>query len=432
MISNKRTRFSKSLVFVTLFMGWFNPSAFAALTLTEAETYALQNDPRVAQQRAEAQAMMAQSFALGSWKDPQLSLSLASVPLDSFDMEQEAMTQQKIGLKQGVPRGDTLRLKQEQTQSNAQGKNLLALLEEQKIRLDVRRHYLDVVYQRLAYQTVKKSQKFFHQLKGIAKFRYASGKSSQQAVIEASLAHEKMRDRLLKLQTMEDVARARLSKWIGKERAFGTVVDKFPKLSPIPNYSDMLRRLTDHPSVQKADTAIHSQSLAVLSAEEQYKPGWMVDINYGLRQGKNPNGTPRSDFISLMVGMELPLFPKNRQDRVRESSQMKWQAVQLGRDDQLRQLSADLEAQYALYTHLGERLALYRSQLIPRSHQFTKTTMTSYQSQVADLTDVVRAQLAELTTRLEQLEVRYNRLLAQVQIRFIIGEVTVHPPRRGE
>ena len=422
MISNKRTRFTKSLLFVTLFMGWFNPSAFAAFTLTEAETYALQNDPMVAQQRAESLAMMEQSFALGSWKDPQLSLGLVSLPLDTFDREQEAMTQQKIGLTQGFPRGDSLRFKQEQTQSEAQGKNLQALLEEQKIRRDVRLQYLDVVYQRLAYQTVKKSQKFFQQLKSITQFRYASGKSSQQAVIEASLSYEKMQDKLLKLQTMEDVARARLSKWIGKKQAFGTLVDDFPKLSPLPSYADMLRRLTDHPSVQGADAAIHAQSLGISYAQEQYKPGWMVDINYGLRQGDNPNGTPRSDFASLMVAVDLPLFPKNRQDRVRESSQIKWQAAQLGRDDRLRSLGADLETQYALFTHLGERLALHSTQLIPQSQQFTQTTMTSYQSQVADLTDVVRAQLAELTTRLEQLEVRYNRLLAQIQLRFIIGE----------
>ncbi|MBF0400066.1 MAG: TolC family protein [Magnetococcales bacterium] len=397
-------------------------SAFAALTLKEAERLALEKDPAVAQLLAESSALSQKAIADGSLKDPKLTLGVVSVPLDTFDMEQEAMTQEKIGIQQGFPRGDTLKLERQQTDSMAQQKRLAAELENRKIVQEVRIAYQDVVYQQLAYQSIQASQKFLKQLMEIVEFRYSSGKASRQDFMEASLAHSRTADRLLKVKNQEDAARARLSKWIPREAAFGKLASSFVDLPVLPPRAEMDSRLAKHPVMQMADQQIQTQGLDLLKAKEQYKPGWMIDASYGYRQGDNPNKTPRSDFVSLMVSMDMPLFTENRQDRLHDARRIQVQAAEWGRDDRLRTLASDLELHHAEYLRLEERLQVFAKQLLPEAKQYTETAMVSYQSGVADLTSVMRAHLAELAIRLDQLEIRYKRLVTQARLLFIVGE----------
>lgn len=407
------------LMFVICF---FRHSAFAALTLTEAEKLALEKDPMVSKLLAESRALSQKAIADGELKDPRLKLAVSAIPLDTWDMQQEGMTQEKIGIQQGFPRGDTLRLKKERTYAMARGKRIEADLERKKILQGVRIAYQDVVHQRLAYQIVLESQTFFEQLVEIVEFRYTSGKAKRQDFLQASLALSRVADRLLKIKNKEDLARAALSKWIPRAAAFGALSTDFPEPPPLPERSNMRDRLPQHPSVGLADVDIHTQGLDLLRAKAQYKPGWMVEADYGYRQGNNPDKSSRSDFLSFMVSMDLPLFSENRQDRVQNARRIQVQAAEFGRDNRLRILASDLEANDANYTRLGERLQLFSTQLVPEAQQYTETTMISYQSRVADLTDVVRAHLAEQKVRMDLLEIRYKRLVAQAKLRFILGD----------
>ena len=64
--------------------------------------------------RLRQEAGQAQSVAAGQLPDPMVSMGFANVPVDDFDLNQEAMTQFKVGVSQTFPRGDTRVLKQQQ------------------------------------------------------------------------------------------------------------------------------------------------------------------------------------------------------------------------------------------------------------------------------------------------------------------------------
>ena len=405
-----------------LVFGFLTNFSFADLTLVEAEKLVMGKDPVVAKLLAESKALSQNAIADGELKDPRLKLGITAIPLDSFDLKQEGMTQQQIGIQQMFPRGDSLRLKKEQTYSSGQEKRLQADLENMKTLRDLRIAFLEVIYRRMAYRTVLKSKQFFKQLVEISEFRFASGKTQRQRVLEAAVALSRMDDRLLRIKHKEDLARARLSRWIPRAIAFGGFPATFPKLSPLPERSKMTHRLLRHPSIQLANTQIQTRKLGLLQAKEQYKPGWMLDATYGRRGGKNPNGRSRSDFLSFMVSADLPLFSKNRQDRVQNARQTQVQAAEFGRDDQLRNLETALETNYADFSRFGERKRIFKSKLLPESKQYTETSMISYQSRVADLTDVIRGHLSELTTRLDLLEVQFKRLVAHTKLLFVIGD----------
>jgi hypothetical protein len=48
--------------------------------------------------------------------DPKVSLGIMNLPTDTWDLDQEGMTQLKVGVSQMFPRGDSLEIKKDQLQ----------------------------------------------------------------------------------------------------------------------------------------------------------------------------------------------------------------------------------------------------------------------------------------------------------------------------
>ncbi len=87
-----------------------------ALNLQQAEQLAIAADPAIESFRVTALSYEDESVADDTLPDPRLSLGAVNVPVDSFDLEQEQMTQLKVGIRQDFPRGDVLSIKQQQSQ----------------------------------------------------------------------------------------------------------------------------------------------------------------------------------------------------------------------------------------------------------------------------------------------------------------------------
>ena len=87
-----------------------------ALNLKQAEQLAIQSDPSIESFKATSRSFVDESVADDTLPDPKLRLAAVNVPVDTFDLEQEQMTQLKIGIQQNFPRGNSLALKQQQSQ----------------------------------------------------------------------------------------------------------------------------------------------------------------------------------------------------------------------------------------------------------------------------------------------------------------------------
>jgi outer membrane protein TolC len=122
-----------------------------------------------------------------------------------------------------------------------------------------------------------------------------------------------------------------------------------------------------------------------------------------------------------MVSVELPLFTAKRQDRRLAASIQQAEAVQLTRDDRLRELRQLLDTAYANWTRLGERAALYESQLLRTSAANTQASLKAYQSGVTEFTTLMRARITELDIQLDLLRIRVDRARAQASLLYLAG-----------
>ena len=394
----------------------------ADLDLDETLRLALADDPVIAARRARAQAFSDNAVADGQLPDPKLKTGLYNLPLDDFEFDEEPTTQLRLGIVQSFPRGRTRHYRREQTEWLATSEQASAESAGLLLVRDVRNRFLELYYQLEAESIVTDARELFAQLVDITRSHYASGRVRQQDVLRASLELSRLDDRTTRIRNEADRNRAALMKWIG-DAALLPVNRGFPQLPPLPAKPDLESALPEHPLIRLETAKLEAENRAVQIAREQYKPGWSAGLEYRKRFGDDPDGSDRADMMAAMVSLDLPLFPKNRQDRRLSASLQQAEAIHLSRDDSLRELRRMLETDYASWQRLGERVALYESQLQQIAAASAQASLKAYQSGVTEFTGLMRARITDLDVRLEALRIRVDRARAQASLLYLAGDM---------
>lgn len=396
-------------------------SNVSALDLPLAEQLAIDSDPSIETFRVTALSFEDASVADDTLPDPRLRLGAVNVPLDSFDLEQEQMTQLKVGIRQDFPRGDVLSIKQQQSQYLSRAALSMADDARLKVLRDVRETYLNLFYEVSAYQIVRETRQLFSELVKITESNYAAGRVNQQDVILAGLELARLDDRSTKIKAREESYRVRLSQWIG-DVAWNDIDNVFPPLPALPEEIDLNDVIPQHPLIRAESAKVNASKQMTEMARQEYKPGWSLLLDYGYRSGNNPDGTERSDFATAIVSLDVPLFTGNRQDKKVSASEKKISAARYLKDDQLRKLKQMYEKNFHLWQRLQERELLYKNSLLTAARNNTKASLKAYQSGVTEFNTLMRAEITALDVRLEDLRVRVDRAVAQANILYILGD----------
>ncbi|MDJ0653201.1 MAG: TolC family protein [Xanthomonadales bacterium] len=408
---------------LTIFAGLLltGPAPGQDLSLDKAERLALDDEPGVRKFAARASALDERSIAAAQLPDPVLKLGTAALPLDTFDLDQEPMTQLQVGLRQRIPPGRSraIRASQLEAQSNAVGYQ--ASDRRLKVLRDVRQDYLDVVYQQHVLGILESSRDTLQEAFEAARDGYAAGRGLQQDVYRAELERSRVEERISRSEEALNRAYARLAIWVGDE-AYRVAGDGWPQI-PAPVPAEQLNAgLPDHPGIQALSGQVQAAELGVDVARQQYKPGFTVDLTYGDRSGQNPDGSARADFLSAMLLVDLPVFREKRQDRELAARLHEVEAVAAGRQDVLRQMVRSVERDWATLESLQRQLKLYRDRLLPEASANSEAALSGYRSGVSDFTALMRAHLTEFDIALGQARVRADLLKAQARLIYLQGE----------
>jgi outer membrane protein TolC len=396
----------------------FGTDANAQTPLTLPETVSLAlgaNDPSVGAFEQKALAFEDRAIADSQLPDPVLSAQVANFPLSSFDYNREPMTQLKFGVRQELPKGETLSLTREKQSAQAKGIRFEKSLREQQIILEARQTWLELYYWRDARRLTLESQQKVAELGGVAEAVYSSGRSSLQDVLRVDLETVSLDAKLVDIDRNEDIARANFDRLLGRQDGARDLSTAFPVLPNVRSEEGIRDRLAMHPSMKALDARVDTKSREVDIAAEQYKPGLSFDAQYGLRDS-------RSDFGSIGVSVSLPLFSKKNKDYALSAAKRLRSSQKLERDTQALELERSLRRHWAQYTRLGERIDLYESDVLGRARETSEAAMTAYGNNLADFSELVRAELAVLDIELTLSRLRIDRLQAQANLLFLSGE----------
>lgn len=384
-------------------------SVASTLSLELAEELALASDPGVQSVQANQLALEEMSIAAEQLPDPLLKMGLANLPVDTFNLGQEAMTQVQFGLIQRFPRGKTRELSSEQIGLKSQGLGEMARDQELQILLAVREQYFEVAKQQYLARINAEAISAFSDVADITQDYYATGRVQQQAVLQAAVELAKVEDRAARISQDEEQARARLSIWIG-DAAWQDLDLTWPRLNPQISADIIKEKLMNHPRVLALQKNVSAAETGVELARQKYKPEFALDVTYGGRGGTNPNGTSRTDMLTVMVLMDVPLFTRNRQDRVMAAQIAESSAALFSRNDLLRRMRSEVDFNLAAYQRQQQRIELFESSLLPEAAFSSEASFGAYQSSLEDLTTLLRTRITEF-----ELQFEHARLLAEIR-----------------
>jgi len=409
------------LLSVFLFSILSEALAEGGLTLPQAERLALESDPLIARNRAMQLALTDQAIAAYAWPDPKLRLGVANISANTWDFEQEPMTQGVIGLSQSFPPAGTVGAKRDQLMSLSDSQGYAVADQTLRSLKNLRMSWLDVYLQFHSELPVKESLETFTQLKEVTRFQYRAGRGKQHDVVRAQLEEIRMEDRVAAVHVRWESAIAQLRKWLGRLNFSDDLDMSFPNLPEMTTKANISAGIETHPWVLKAKSRIAAAKNGVKLADAQHNPGWMLDIKYGYR-GKNPLEMDRDDLASAMVVMAMPMFTGKKQGKVLSASKSKLRAAKDTLDERRRLFLRMLEDSVAKYENSTERIELFDTALLPQSQQNVEATVNAYQSGVSDFNEPVRARLTELASQLQYLKLKVNQAKAKVTLLYLTGD----------
>lgn len=399
------------------------PIFAASLSISEAEQIALRDDDTLRAISARSQSMTELSVATEKLPDPKLKLGFANLPTDSFNLGQEPMTQTVIGVRQQFPRGQTRALSSSRLQESAARSDAQADDRMQSIRLEVRQEYTRIYLHQERQKILQQSMVVFADLAEITRDYYATGRAHQQDVVQSQLELYKVEERLSRIQQQEEEARARLAEKVGAA-AYLELEPHWPEIAKPLSAEHIIEKLDDHPRMRAWQHEIARSRTSEEIARQAYKPGFAVDLAYGGRGGQNIDGSDRSDFLSVFVTMDIPLFTKNRQDRSLASSVAETSATQYAHDDIHRSMVASVAEGTASLARQQERLLLYRDKLLPQASFNAEASFEAYQDAVDDLTTLMRARIGEYELKLDHASLRADEIITRARLLYLQGEAS--------
>jgi len=412
----------------------------ADLSLQAAIERAQANDPWIAGSLLRESVLRAKATAAGSLPDPMVNLGFANLPTDTFDFDQEAMTQFKVGVSQTFPRGDTRALQQRQLELRGEEHPYQRSDRLARVAASVTELWLEGYRASAAIDLIERDRGLFEQLVAVAESNYSSalGRTRQQDLIRAQLELTRLDDRLTVLRERLDTSRTRLSEWLYTptsagvpdrgEDVFGSTSMTKPVIDP--RNADLLnttRQMTadelasilrQHPAVLAVDQRIVATAAGIEIAEQGYRPQWRLDASYGYRDD-DPVAGDRADFFSVGVAFDLPLWTERRQDQNVRSASAATEAVRTERALLLRQLLGNVETARARLAVLDQRQALYRDRLLREMSDQAEASLAAYTNDDGDFAEVVRARIAEINARIEALDIEVDRLLTINQLNYL-------------
>jgi outer membrane protein TolC len=367
----------------------------AVLTLPEVQSLALTGQPALLAEAANVRAFRAQSVAAGQLPDPQLLAGITQLPVNGGEagsLRDDDFTALSVGVSQEFPRAAKRALRAAALEQQATGAQLAASGLEQRVRLEAGRAYLDIVAAVHGAELLERLSTEAARQQDVAGIDLVAGRGAQPEVLAAVVEAALVADRGRALRQREQAARAGLARWIGAA-ADRPVRGTLPVLAAPPALGELLDRLPGHPALAAPATTAALAATELRLATAERKPDWRMEVRYDHR-------LEFPDLVTLMVGVDLPLFAGNRQDRVSAAALERLSAATAQRDDRLREATATVTAAYRDWQAGTERLRYYDDALLPPGVGRVEAALAAYRAGRGDLSELLEARRSLLETEL--------------------------------
>lgn len=371
-----------------------------------------QNDYQLARSGIEAQAFQAEAESKNVMPDPVFFAAMQNIPTDTFDLDQEAMTQFRLGVKQMFPKGDSLRLNKNIILHNQSEQGLKQKQRILTLRQQTEMAWLEAWYWQKNKLLVEEDRVFLTQMLDFMQSVYQLGGNNQSDLIGAELELIKLDEKILEAERQFQIYRHELNT-LANEVLLNVPLNKTLvslTVHELPSETELFSLLNSHPDFLILDKNIAQLSDQVSLSEQDYEPQWGVELSYGIRQDM-PNGSDRSDLVTAGVSVQVPLFSTSQKAQRVRSIKYKQASVENRRLELLQKVRFELENLSQQYRTTLAQHRLYEMEILPTLVKQKESAIQSYESNKGDFRAVTDLYLKHQATR-----VKHQRLRVEEQI----------------
>ncbi len=399
------------------------------LSLDAAVQQALAENPSLAAIKARSEALSHIPDQRGSLPDPQLTLRMANLPLDSFSTTQEGMTQMQVGVAQALPYPGKLALLAESAEEESLAAK--ADVDEQRLLLvrDVKTVWWNIFFLDRALEVVNRNQELLRQFVIIAQTKYKVGKGLQQDVLLAQLELSKLLDIKIDLNNKRQNQVAKLNTLLNLSveqtvRLPRTPEVPLPQLLPVNNLQTKAQEI--RPLLRSKSKKLAAAKTRVELAHKNYYPDFKVGAVYGYRDGDNPDGSSRADFGSLAFSMSLPFLDTTSEDNFLSQRNKEKIRSSFNLRNARNLVAVQVRTGVNDFEQMAEKAELFRSGIIPQARQTVDSMLAGYQVNKVDFLNLIRVQtsLYNYETKYWQAITSANQALARLVA--AVGEENIH------
>ena len=398
---------------------------FQALTLSDALEIALANNQSLAELRSEAEALGAVPPQAGALPDPMLGLNALNFPTDTFDRDQEAMTQLQVTLNQTFPFPGKRGLRREAAQYEAAAAMTRVVDRQLQIAADVRSIWWELFYLDRALLIVDQNRSLMRDFVEIAQIKYKVGSGLQQDVLLAQLELSRLVNRELPLQGMRSASEADLNALLdlSANQAIHLPQELQNETLPeLPEKAQLLQTAVEvRPLLEVQREMMEAARLRLDLAKKDYYPDFRLGAGYGFRDGDDPVRGERADFASIMFSVNVPIYFKSKQSKAVDQRTSEYFRRKHAFNETLRSVQSAIARNLAQYQVSRDQTALFGTAIIPQARQTVSAMLSAYQVNEVDFLNVLNAQITLYNAQISYWEAMSNAKQSLAQLAASVG-----------
>jgi len=365
--------------------------------------HALEVNPSIHAASRRVDAARARIGPAGALPDPMLSAGIMNLPVSDPGFD-DFMTMLTVGLGQRLPYPGKRSLAQRTAGLEVQAAEARVDGVRLAVEEEVRKAYYELAALDHALEVLERNQGLLVNLIAVAESRYSVGTGGQEDILQAQVEAARLAEAAVTLTEARRSVLARLNAVLN--RAGDTPVDaaRVPERiaraaiagdpsgirftserlgarvadSPLPALGVLqARAVVTSPEVRAHVAAIAAQEASVELARKAHLPDVNVSGQYGQR-------FDRSDMVSLMISVPLPVRRRDRQDQQVAEAEAELAAMQAEHHAMVNRLDARVAEAYTVLERERARLALFVRAIIPQGRAALESAAAAYQVGRAD------------------------------------------------
>ncbi len=354
----------------------------------------------------------------GALPDPTVTVGAMSVPVTSFDVDREAMTQFPILFQQRFPfpgkRGAATRVARADSALASADRRLF----EVRLAQTAVHAYFTLASARTALDIWRGRVALADQAIAIAQVRYATGVAPQTDILRARLRRAELVEQRMRLEAAVigsesrlDALRAGQQGRVSTPQLISPATLSRVRGDSMPSSAFLRQTLIRRsPGLRTAQAKIDRAQRAVDAFSIAGRPDFTVGLQGAARGGG------REPFVTALVGISLPLYAGRKQRPVTEAARLTANAAQEEYHDLLTRLNTEVDVTVVDLTSLRDRVLLTADEILPLAEAASASALQRYKVGALEFSTVLTAQddLFGAQLRLAQLLADYSTTWADL------------------